>query len=349
MDFQRGQAWGAHRCLLVILLALVQLAGFSGQAHADRVIADNGSGVALGIYQPQFPEDLSALGEYEQQLGQPMPIVHWYAQWGGWKSAFDRTDLDKVSAHGSIPAITWEPWSGDPLGGPDPRWSLRNGILSGRFDDYIDSWARGMADYGKPVLLRFAHEMHDHPFYPWAVGINGNSADDYLAAWRHVRAIFARENATNVEWVWNPHWITGASAATYLAVYTALYPGDDAVDWVGLDVFNTGPDLDWGRPDWESLSGLLSPEYQAATTLSTKPILLPEVGSAESGGSKADWITTALTTDLRQFPRVRGLIWFDVDKEEAWNLDSSPSALSAWLAAVSDPLFAVSANAFLPH
>jgi beta-mannanase len=331
-----------HRWWTFLLIVAVQLLVASVPARAEPG-ADDSSSVALGIYRPSLPDDLSQLSQYEQDLGRPMPIVAWYAQWGGWKSAFNLADLESVSAHGSMPMITWEPWTGSQAGQPDPSWSLRNGILSGRFDSYIDSWARGMASYGKPVLLRFAHEMHDHPFYPWAVGINGNSAEDYVAAWRYVRAIFARDNATDVEWVWNPHSIAGASVDRYEAVYGSVYPGDDLVDWVGLDVYNTGPDLDWGKPRWESLGEVLSAPYQAATAISTRPVLLPEVGSAESGGSKAQWITNALTTDLSQFPRVRGLVWFDVNKEQAWNLDSSPSALHAWLAAVGQPQFGATA------
>src|SRR5438067_6211947 len=122
-----------------------------------------GSRIALGFYRPEFPDNMSALTEYE--AGTQMSIVHWYALWGDWKSAFNRADLDRVKARGALPLITWEPWAAVT---DDPRWSLRNAILSGQHDAYIESWARGLADYSGPVLLRFAHEMH-HQAYPWAV------------------------------------------------------------------------------------------------------------------------------------------------------------------------------------
>ena len=368
-----------HRFLVVVLAVLVQLAAVFGAARAESTTPENSdysqprlpvlvettmdlglssargrdqrsvppTPVVLGIYQPSFPNDLSQLSDYERRSGRKIPIIHWYAQWGGWKSAFDRNDLEAVSARGSLPMITWEPWTGSAQGQPEPNWSLRNGILSGRFDAYIDSWARGMAAYGKPVLLRFAHEMHDHPFYPWAVGINGNSAEDYLTAWRYVRGIFARSNATNVHWIWNPHVIAGASESTYESTYRALYPGDSEVDWVGLDVYNTGPDLDWGSARWQSLAQVLSTPYRAITAVSSKGLLLPEVGSTENGGSKSQWITTALTTELAQFPRVRALVWFDVDKEQQWNLNSSQSALQSWVAAAAQPRLSADVSMFL--
>ena len=290
--------------------------------------------VALGIYQPTFPNDLSALTAYEAASGRRTAIVHWYAHWGDWKSAFSQADLERVSSRGSIPMITWEPWKWDPTtAAPDPAWSLRNGVLSGKFDDYIDSWARGMAAYGKPVLLRFAHEMHNNTVYPWAVGINGNTAAEYVAAWKHVHDIFARYNTSNVKWVWNPHTMGNASAAAYAPVYRALFPGDDYVDWLGLDIYNTGPGLDWGAPYWRTFTQVLSEPYKAITALTNKPLILPEVGCTETAGAKSEWIGNALGPELGQFPRVRALIWFDVDKEQPWQLKSSAPALSAWVTA----------------
>jgi beta-mannanase len=291
--------------------------------------------VALGIYQPTFPKDLSRLDNFEQRAGHRLSIVHWYAQWAGWNSAFSRPDLETIAARGSIPLITWEPWTGTPTAQLDPAWSLRAAILSGRSDAYIESWAQGLAAYGRPVLLRFAHEMHDQPVYPWAVGGNGNTAEDYVAAWRYIRAIFARFHTENVRWIWNPNTLGDAPYSTYAATYQSLYPGDDAVDWIGLDIYNTGPDLSWGHVGWQTFEQALATPYAAITSVSNKPLILPEVASTETGGSKAEWISDALTSDMTEFPRVRALVWFDINKEQPWNLDSSPSALQAWLTGAS--------------
>ena len=300
---------------------------------SQQVLAAPSSAVALGIYQVPFPNDLRTLSQYEAQTGRTTAVVHWYAIWGGWKSAFSRADLELVSQRGSVPLITWEPWAST---GPDPAWSLRNAILSGAHDAYIDSWARGLAAYGKPLLLRFAHEMHNQPTYPWAVGNNGNTAEDYVAAWRHVRAIFARYDTANVKWVWNPNTLGTAPAETHLSVYQSLYPGDDQVDWVGLDIYNTGPALDWGAPYWRSFEEALAAPYGAVTQLTNKPLILAEVGSTEIGGSKAAWIERALTQELPRFPLVRALVWFDIvkEREQAWTLGSSRGALDAWIGAI---------------
>jgi hypothetical protein len=295
--------------------------------------------VGLGLYQPGFPNDLTAATDFAHRTGHGLAIIHWYAVWGGWKSAFNADDLRLASASGAVPMITWEPWDST---GTSPAWSLRAAILSGAHDDYIDSWAQGLAAYGQPVLLRFAHEMHDQPRYPWAVGVDGNTAADYVAAWHRVRAIFARYQTSNVKWVWSPQTLGDAPASAYVSVFESVYPGDDAVDWVALDAFNTGPGLNWGAPRWRGLSEVLGPPYTALTALTDKPIILAEVGSTENGGSKADWITQALTEELPAFPRVRALVWFDTTKEheDAWTVSSSPSAFAAWITAASQPMFA---------
>jgi beta-mannanase len=295
--------------------------------------------VALGLYQTAFPDDMSAVRDFNTRTGHRLTIVHWYAIWGGWKSQFEASDLQAVNALGAIPMITWEPWTG---AGVDPAWSLRAAILSGAHDDYIDSWARGLAAYGGPVILRFAHEMTDQPHYPWAVGVNGNTAADYIAAWRYVRAIFARYPTSNVTWVWSPQMLGDQSEAAHEARFRSVYPGDDMVDWLALDAYNTGPNLDWGTPRWRSFREVLSTPYTAITAIANKPVMLAEVGSSETGGSKADWITSALTTELPMFPRVGALVWFDITKEDAWGVHSSPAAFASWTSAASLPQFRLS-------
>jgi hypothetical protein len=348
-----GRGWRPASIISGVLVPLVSLLpqlsvdaaasvqGAAGSPATRGALAAPSTGnvtVAIGGYRPQYPNDLSAIVGQEQASGRQMGIISWYALWGGWKRDFSRADLDLVSAHGSVPLITWEPWSGS---GYDPAWTLQGAILSGQNDAYIASWAQGMAAYGKPVLLRFAHEMH-HQSYPWAVGVNGNTAADYVAAWKHVRAIFARYNTTNVQWVWNPNTLGDTTAATYDPIYRSVYPGDDQVDWLGLDIYNTGPKLNWGAAYWRTFTQSLSEPYAAITAISAKPLLLGEVGSAETGGDKPTWITSGLTSELpTTFPRVRALVWFDINKEENWTVDSSSPTYRAWLTAIQAPAFAI--------
>src|SRR5215210_917366 len=140
---------------------------------------------ALGVYIAGAPRDTRRLDEFEALTGHRPEIIHWYQPWGftkGWyQPVLDRAALDAVAARGATPMITWEAWG--PLNGMDPS-RLRN-IPTGAFDDYIDRWARELRAYGAPVYVRLFHEMNN-PRYPWAYGQNGNTAQDLIAAWRHV-------------------------------------------------------------------------------------------------------------------------------------------------------------------
>jgi beta-mannanase len=285
----------------------------------------------VGLYRTAFPDDLSAAASVAAATERRLGLVHWFALWGGWKAAFDPAGLAAVGARGVVPLISWEPWAG--VYG-DPAWTLRRAVLSGRHDAYVDAWARGLAAFGRPVLLRFGHEMH-HSAYPWAEGVNGTTATDYLDAWHHLRRRFAAQGAGNVRWVWNPNTLGAGSVEDHARAYARFYPGDDAVDWVGLDVYNTGPELDWGAPRWRPFDEVLAAPYAAVGRVSRRPLLLPEVGCAEAGGSKAAWIGDALAAEtLTRFPRVRALVWFDAPKEQPWHLDSSAASRAAWTAAL---------------
>ena len=83
--------------------------------------------------------------------------------------------------------------------------------------------------------------------------------------------------------MWNPNVRGAAPAAELEPIYRSLYPGDDAVDWIGLNVYNTGPVLDWGAPAWRPFDDILQEPYRAITAVSGKPLVLGEVGSTEVG------------------------------------------------------------------
>ena len=279
--------------------------------------------IALGAYVDQAPWNVAALDQFSANLGGTPGIVMWYQDWADpVGKPFNTALVDAVRVRGAMPMITWEPW--DYRSGADqPAFSLRS-IADGAHDAHIRSWAGAAAAWGHPLYLRFAHEMNARS-YPWSVGVNGNTSADYVAAWRHVRGVFAAEGASNVRWVWAPHI---AYAGT--TPLREIYPGDAEVDWVGLDGYNGGTALPWGG--WLSFATLFGPSYAELTALSSRPVLITEVASAEVGGSKAAWIEEAFLHVIPdQFPRVRGVIWFHANKETDWRLDSSASARDAYL------------------
>jgi hypothetical protein len=71
-------------------------------------------------------------------------------------------------------------------------------------------------------------------------------------------------------------------------------------------------------------------------------MVIGETASTEYGGSKATWITDALSTELLLlFPQVNAFLWFDKgDSSYGWPIESSKSAIAAFAAAVSAAAYA---------
>ena len=92
---------------------------------------------------------------------------------------------------------------------------------------------------------------------PYSPGVNGNTASDYINAWRHFHDLTAQAGAANVTWVWCPDTDPGK----IYTPYSQLYPGDSYVDWTCLDGYNTG--------------SIFTPQAGAASPPSTAPPTTP--------------------------------------------------------------------------
>jgi beta-mannanase len=320
-----GTVFQKRRGGLPLMFALLLGVALLGRA-GDVACASSSRSVYLGVWQPGAPASMSAVTQFERDAGKHVAIVQWYQQWAGGSGAFDPSLPAAVAAHGSMPLITWEPW--DPSAGANQPAFALSAIVAGNYDAYVRSWAKGLAAYGKPVLLRFAHEMNG-TWYPWARGINGNTPAQYVAAWRHVHDLFAAAGAKNVQWVWSPNVAWDAAAA-----FTSYFPGDAYVDWLGLDGYN------WGGSGWQSFVQVFGASYQSITALSAKPLMIAETASAEAGGSKAQWITDAFSTQIpTKYPRVQAVLWFNQNKENDWRIESSATAQRAFAKAVSSSVY----------
>ncbi len=236
----------------------------------------------------------------------------------------DVAGLAAVRDRGAVPVLTWEPWRAG-YGTAQPAYALDR-LTAGDHDAYLTRWGQGLASYGGPVLLRFAHEMNGN-WYPWSQGLNGNGADDYVAAWRHVHDVVTAAGASNVEWVWAPNVPYYGSTPL-----PGLYPGDAYVDVVALDGYNFGTSQTWST--WQQPAALFDEGLAALRALAPgKEVLVSETASSELGGDKAAWIP-ALVAYLDAQPDVTGFVWFHHDKETDWRIDSSPAAAEAFRTAL---------------
>lgn len=272
----------------------------------------------LGLYRPELPYHFRTLFAMEDSLESRISIVSWYQAWGDGKAhALSRDVLENVARGGYVPMITWEPWVSafDAYRGGTPDSSLAL-VAAGTFDSYIRAWAREAVRFGKPMFLRYAHEF-SNPWYSWS-GAYGNGPGTFIRAWRRVHGIFAEEGARNVAFVWNP----------FQAGDTLYYPGDDVVDWVGIDVFNFGPVVENGW--WLDFSSLMQGMYRPMSRYG-KPIMVAETGSVSEGGSKREWYRDMFRhLAAGGFPGVKALVIFDNPSSKA------PNGLQADLSMTAD-------------
>ena len=269
---------------------------------------------------PGMPSSLGDLQSLSVSLGASPGIDMWYEQWSS-APDFPAADASTIVQSGAMPEITWEPWDPD-NGVNQPAYSLA-AIAAGNYDSYILRWAQEIKAWGHQVMLRFAEEMNGN-WTPWSEGVNGNAPGSFVAAWDHVHNIFAAAGATNVTWVWSPSVVWSTSTPL-----SELWPGNSYVNAVALDGYNWGP----LHPDsgWQTFSQIFQPSIGQVQQLTQDPLYIGEVASTELGGNKAAWITDMFAT-LKANPEIKGFVWFDIQKETDWPIDSSPGSLAAFRA-----------------
>lgn len=286
---------------------------------AGRQIGVTTGPLARNWWHPWQPSDLASVDSFENDARTHATIVMWFADWRHNRLP-SPTQLKAIYGRGSVPEITWEPWNARlGLYKPQPRYRLSN-ITAGKFDSYIRAWARSLAAFKHPVLLRFAQEM-DGNWFPWSDYANGNHPGEFVQAWRHVHRIFDLAGARNVKWVWSPAF---ANPETF--------PGRGWVDVLATTCQNGDRRL--FTQGWLSFQRVCGPKIKGLHALAPgRPIQLAEVSTSETGGSKAAWIK-GMFAYLAHHPEVRSLLWFNLDKETDWWIESSPAAERAFASGV---------------
>jgi hypothetical protein len=268
---------------------------------------------------PGLPRDFGLLNSFSSLVGSKPTVVMYFTDWQ--HDGFT-TDVEKyLGSQGVTGMITWMP------SGEDVSKYSNDAVINGNFDSFINTYAQQAKIFGKPILLRFAHEMNGN-WYPWSSNhsINSsNTASKYVLMWRHVHDIFTKNGATNVQWVWCPSIEVGSSTPTR---FEDMYPGDKYVDWLCLDGYNiAGQD----NLPWKSLYDSFYPSYVRIIALSQKPLLIGQTATGEIGGNKEEWIKESFLSDIpNRLPKIRGVIWFNEQKEQNWPVNSSETALSAF-------------------
>jgi hypothetical protein len=241
------------------------------------------------------------------------------------------------------------------------KYSLKR-IAAGDFDSYLRTWASQIKAWGKPVMLRPMHEMNTvgtlkscwgNPAFPmtWATYLYDtdcatfvNEPQDAVNAWRRIVDIFRQEGA-NVTWVWSLlSWPSAAYGGNNPTSMSSIYPGDDYVDWIGIECYNFNPG------SWAECNSTLDASYREASALSAiKPMMLAEMGSIEKTGDpqgKPEWIRNALAVERdssfpNNYPRIKAFFWWN---DGSLSIQPSDASVQAFKESIASDLY--TANAY---
>ena len=270
--------------------------------------------------------------------------------------------VEQVRSVGGIGLITLEPQDGLPAVDDAAAVAVADRLA-------------GYQACGVPIILRFAHEMNGS-WYRW-----GQDPAAYIAAFRRVAAA-VHERAPGVAMLWAPNSGSGypfegspyrapAGSPAEKALdtdgdgaltatddpYAPYWPGDDAVDWVGMSAYHFGNTYPWGAnvvPRPGAFAALLAgtgdatPDFHATWAVGHgKPMAIVETAALwrPSGGGKSElaiksgwWRQVYSAETQRRFPAIRLIGWFEWQKDEPevndvvdWRLTAKPEVLDAFL------------------
>jgi beta-mannanase len=308
----------------------------------------------LDLPAPTMPQGKCPLGAFKQKprgseylipsevegYFPPTPVKHlkyvnFFLQWAMDGSTTPKelpgNEVSLLLSNGYRPIITWEPmFQGyDRLASVQPRL---NNIISGDYNSYIDAFADKIKSYNDTVIIRLMHEFEGN-WYSWSIVYNGEDPQRYVNAYRTIVNRFRTRGATKVKWM----WCLNADYAPYRYFNFAIkaYPGNDYVDIVATDVYNTHypPELPW----WMSFKYKIAETYYYLSKyVPTKPLMICELGSRErvSGESstlqtKAQWLAKMDKELQSTFSRVKGLVFFSEYHTGDWRINSSQEALNS--------------------
>jgi len=338
----------ATRCLIVVSLLLCGVLGLqSASARPDRRDPARGHvywGAYVGGKQydgTDAPWDMDSADRFEAHAGKRMSLLEWGQDWYECSSScglrgFRAGLMSKARARGYLPVLSWGSYR-EATGPDQPQFRLSE-IIQGRYDSFIRRWARGAKRWGHPFFLRFDWEMNTNSV-PYSEHRNGNGRGEFVRMWRHVHRIFTQVGARNVTWVWCPNVEYDGSVQPL----ASLYPGSRYVDWTCLDGYNFGTNPNHPAT-WTSFARVFGPTYTLLTRkiAPSKPLMIGETSSTESGGSKAAWIGNAFGRQIPvALPRIDAVVWFNKNQHALdWPIESSPSATEAMRDAVASPVYA---------
>ncbi|MFI6288888.1 glycoside hydrolase family 26 protein [Streptomyces sp. NPDC051018] len=182
-------------------------------------------------------------------------------------------------------------------------------IASGQYDEeIIDPQIRRIKAYGKRVFFSFDQEVDAR------IKEGAGTPAEYVAAYRHLYERFQKLGADNVVWVWTVSGYLGSADEM-----KQLYPGDEYVDWIGMDQYNY-----YGchnTDNWKDFEASQRPTYDwlLENISDKKPLMMAEFATApdlEDPDRQYHWYKE-IPSVIGSMPRVKAMVhWNRATSEE---------------------------------
>jgi hypothetical protein len=280
-----------------------------------------------------YPITQQKLKDVESETGLVADLTVFFLQWPSpekMKDArFPLESMENIWSRGSVPCITWEPmYYRDNM----EIMIHYKDILNGSYDSYITAFANQSKLWGKPFMIRFAHEMNLKRYH-WGTAEKDYGQESpviYQNMFRYIVSLFRKAGAGNVLWVFCPNAEsvpqTSYDKTASWNIIKNYYPGDDYVDILGIDGYNWGTTQKKEKHGWDSQWRTFNEIFKSArdelvSISSKKDILIFETATIKLGGSKTLWIKEALETSKKW--GLAGIVWFQSNKELDWRIEST--------------------------
>jgi beta-mannanase len=233
------------------------------------------------------------------------------------------------------------------------NWKIAYGsdwakVAKGEQDNRIDAFAaRIKATYSEKFFLVLNHEPENDVI---AKAGSGWEAKDFAAMYRHTILRLKAKGVTNainvMAYMGNEKWMSQSWWAD-------LYPGDDVVDWMGLDSYVSAEQNTY---HYGMFADLLDRKgttggpnfYDWATTKhASKPLMIAEWGVYHRIANVVDKSPgyNSVRPELAKRPAIKAIVHFDTAKDDQGDrniaINSTPAALSAFRTLAADPIFNV--------
>ncbi len=220
-----------------------------------------------------------------------------------------------------------------------------DGLDQVRDDAYLRGLARDLFRSGARIFVRFGSEVNG----PW-VKYHGNPIQ-FKDKFRLITNVF-REEAPNVAMIYCPY-------TTPIRPILDYYPGDEWVDWVGVNMYNvTYFDQDPRKPARHILP-TDKLDYVYKTFATRKPIFIAEYATTHFSALENKPDPAFAIRNIRQlysslqkkYPRVKAITYFNSNnllvkhrKNNNYTLQDEPSVLQEYLKQTASPHWILKAS-----